>query len=74
MPTATQVANRRQPPPADRHFTATVVSGGTPCIVALDPGGTQATAVPLVGATYSGGQRVLVLVTKAGNYVMGRIA
>jgi len=74
MPTPAQVANRRQDPPAERHYTATVVAAGPPVMVALDPGGAQVAARALVGATYSNGQRVLILRTKFGNYVLGRIA
>lgn len=74
MPTPAQVANRNQPPPPERHRTATVVAAGPPVRVALDPGGAETVAAPLDGKTYAPGQRVLVLLTSTGNFVMGRIA
>ena len=73
MPTSAQVANRANPPPADRHYPAVVVTAGTPTVVALDPGGAQTTALAVNAGAYTAGQRVLVLVTAAGNYILGRI-
>jgi hypothetical protein len=73
MPTAAQVANRRQPAPGERHYPATVTAAGPPVVVALDPGGASTTATPLGGVAYTVGNRVLVLVTSFGNYVIGRI-
>lgn len=72
MPTPAQVANRRQPPPTERHYPATVSAVGPPVTVALEPGGALTTATPLDGATYTVGARVLVLVTSFGNYILGR--
>lgn len=74
MPTNAQVTNRRQPPPVERHYTATVVDVDMPPpTVALDPGGAQTTAVALNDATYAPGDRVLVLSTVLGNYIIGTI-
>ena len=73
MPTPTQVANRSQPAPDQRHYTATVTAAGPPVKVALDPGGAVTVATALAGATYAVGHRVLVLVTAAGNFILGRI-
>ncbi len=73
MPTPAQVANRAQPPPAQRHYTATVNAVGPPIKVALDPGGAITTATPLNAATYAVGNRVLVLVSTAGNFIIGRL-
>lgn len=73
VPTPTQVANRAQPPPEQRHYTATVTAAGPPVRVALDPGGATTTATPLDGKTFAVGNRVLVLVASAGNFIIGRI-
>jgi hypothetical protein len=74
MPTTAQVLNRRRPPAEpDRHYTATVTAAGPPATVALDPGGTATIAQPLDAATYTVGARVLILITAAGNYILGRI-
>ena len=74
MPTPAQVANRTQATTPDRHYPATVTAVGPPLRVSLEPGGASTTALPMVGAAYTAGQRVLVLVTQAGNYILGRIA
>jgi len=74
VPTPTQVANRRQVPPPVRFYTGTVTAPGPPVTVALDPGGASTKATPMVGTAYANGQRVLVLSTSIGNYVLGRIA
>lgn len=73
MPTPTQVANRAQPAPAERHYTATINAVGPPIKVALDPGGAVTVATALNAATYAVGNRVLVLVTSAGNFIIGRL-
>lgn len=74
MPTPSQVINRSRPgEPVVRYYTATVNALGPPIMVALDPGGALTAARAFVGATYVAGQRVLVLVTAAGNYILGRI-
>lgn len=73
MPTPSQVANRAQRPPPERHYTATVTAVGPPVKVALDPGGAETTARALVGQTLAVGNRVLVLIMPAGNYILGRI-
>lgn len=74
MPTATQVANRALRQPSERHYTATVIAAGPPVLIALDPGGGETTALALDGAAYIVNQRVLVLTTSSGNYLLGRIA
>ena len=74
MPTPTQVANRRQPPRPERHRVATVTATGPPYTVTLDPGGAATTAVGFVGAAHPVGAKVLVLLTHAGNWILGRIA
>lgn len=74
MPSPAQVANRLQVPIPDRHRPATVTAPGPPVQVALEPGGATTTALPLDGAVYTAGQRVLVLITQWGNFVLGRIA
>lgn len=74
MPTPAQVANRRQDPPGERHYTATVTTAGTPAYtVALDPGGAATEALALTGATYVVGDRILLLVTAIGNFILGKI-
>ena len=75
MPTISQAINRRRPGrDPDRHYTATVTVAGALATVALDPGGATTQARQLPPATYTVGQRVLVLCTAAGNYILGRIA
>jgi hypothetical protein len=74
MPTPSQVVNRARPSgPGAHYYTATVNALGPPIMVALDPGGALTAARGFVGATYAVGQRVLVLTTTAGNYILGRI-
>lgn len=74
MPTPAQVANRAQVPrPPERHYTATVVTVGPPVMIALDPGGAQTTARAGAGVTLAVGNRVLVLVSTAGNFVIMRL-
>lgn len=74
MPTPTQVANRAQPPPAERHRVGTVTAVGPPYTVTLDPGGAPTAAVAFMGAAHPVGAKVLVLLTHAGNWILGRIA
>lgn len=73
MATPTQVANRTQPAPPERHHTGTVAIAGYPSAVALDPGGAATMATPTSGAAYPAGTRVLVLITPHGNYIIGRL-
>jgi hypothetical protein len=74
MPTPAQVINRASPPPGrGRHYTATVTAVGPPVVVSLEPGGSSTQALALNGAVYVVGNRVLVLVTDGGNYVLGRL-
>lgn len=74
MPTSTQVANRRQPPPPVTFRVASVTAVGPPYTVALDPGGALTTAVGFTGAAHPVDAKVLVLLTTAGNWILGRIA
>lgn len=71
MPTATQVINRRPARRAERHYPATITTVGTPYTVAVDPGAVTTHAQALTGATYTVGQRVLVLATQFGNFITG---
>jgi hypothetical protein len=74
MPTPAQVANRKQNPPPERHRVGTVTATGSPHTVALDPGGAIVTAVAFTGITHPVNSRVLVILTKAGNWILGRIS
>jgi hypothetical protein len=74
VPTPSQVANRAQSREPDHHYRGTVTAAGPPVTVALDPDGSPTTAIALDGAAYAVNQRVLVLITRAGNYVLGKIA
>ena len=74
MPTPTQVANRKQARPPDWHAVGTVTATGPPYTVTLDPGGAATTAVGFAGAAHPVGAKVLVLLTHAGNWILGRIA
>ncbi len=71
MPTPAQVVNRHQVPRPDRHMPATIVTVGSPAVIALDPGGAQTAAVALSGTTYAVGARVLVVITARGNWIIG---
>lgn len=73
MATPAQVANRAQPIRPDRHYPATITVAGTRPTVAIQPGGAATTATPVDAVAYTVGQRVLVLVTSHGNYILGRI-
>lgn len=74
MPTPAQVTNRAQPPPGERHRVGTVTATGPRHTVALDPGGAKIGAVAFTGITHPVNSRVLVLLTSAGNWILGRIA
>jgi hypothetical protein len=74
MPTPAQVANREQRPPRERHRVGTVTATGPPHKVALDPGGAVVSAVAFTGTTHPVNARVLVVLTAAGNWILGRIA
>lgn len=74
MPTPTQVANRSQQRPPDRHAVGTVTAAGPPYTVTLDPGGAETPAVGFVGAAHPVGAKVLVVLTHTGNWILGRIS
>lgn len=74
MPTPVQVANRAQVPPPVSYRIATVTAVGPPYTVTLDPGGAATKAVGFAGAAHPTGAKVLVLLTNAGNWILGRIA
>jgi len=73
MPTPAQWFNRQPRSPSERHLIGTVTVAGPPCTVQLDPGTSTTTAYPLSGAAYTVNQRVLVLITSYGNYIIGRL-
>lgn len=72
MPTPAQVLNRlryRRPDKPDRTRTGTVV---TSTRVAVDIGGAEVSALP-VGSPPAVGDKVLLLLTSHGTYILGKI-
>jgi hypothetical protein len=78
MATVAQVLNRSQPPPSARFYAATVTVPGNPATsepvtVELEVGDAETTGFALNGATYVVGDRVLLVVSGAGNYILGTL-
>jgi hypothetical protein len=70
MPRVHQVLNRMSPPPVLQLLQATVTAVGPPLTVQLEPGTALTRALGFKGVTYVVGDRVLLLATPTGNFVV----